>query len=73
MERQDLIRRYVALKTAIRIYDAENSTSYEEEIANLYTYGLPDPNRWTDEHLKIELECLEANYEPDGSPKTIDA
>lgn len=63
-DRQALIDRYVDLMVRTRLYDAENSTSYEEEFAHCYRYGCPDPSDMSDASLRAEIEACQESLEP---------
>jgi len=59
--RQELIEEYIRLRVETRVYDAEHSTSYEEEFEHCYRHGCPDPNNMTNEELKDEIETCKAS------------
>lgn len=50
-KRDEVVRRRVASIT----YDAENSTSWSEELLNLLSYGVKPIDEWTEEELDAYL------------------
>lgn len=58
---QALIDQYVDLKVRMRLQDARQNTSIEQELANIFEHGVGSAHRMTAQELKAEIETLEVS------------
>lgn len=67
MTRPEIEDAYFTAKAEMRIYDAENSTSYEEEFENLYRNPPKSVELMSDEELieetRLAVESVEGDEE----------
>ena len=61
--RKELVEQYIQLRVQTRMYDAQNSTSYEQEFEHCYRHGCPDPNTMSDKELRDEIKTCQESLE----------